>query len=61
MAYANLLYTTPFQYAKLKYPEVGLLLANVIPRLILTIFFVEKRQIDSGTLFQVSGLLLMAW
>lgn len=61
MAYASLLYTTPFHCAKLKYPEVGLLLANVIPRLILTIFFVEKRQFDSETVFQVSALLLMAW
>lgn len=54
MAYANLLYTASFQYAKLKYPEVGLLLANVIPHLIFTIFFVEKQQFDSETVFQVS-------
>lgn len=54
MTYANLLYTTPFQYAKLKYPEVSLLLVNVIPHLILTIFFVEKQQFDSETVFQVS-------
>lgn len=54
MACVNLLYTAPFQYAKLKYPEVGLLLVNVIPHFILKICFVEKQQFDSETVFQVS-------
>lgn len=54
MAYACLVYTAPFQDAKLKYPEVSRLMANVIPHLTLQIFFVERQQFDSETVFQVS-------
>lgn len=54
MAYASLVYTAPLQYTKLKYPEVGRLMANVIPHLILQIFFVERQRFDSQTVFQVS-------
>lgn len=54
MAYSSLVYTAPFQYAKLKYPAVGGLMANVIPHLILQIFFIERQQFDCETVFQVS-------
>lgn len=54
MAYSSLVYTAPLQYAKLKYPEVSHLMANVIPHLIVQIFFIERQQFDSGTVFQVS-------
>lgn len=54
MAYSSLVYTAPFQYAKLKYPEVDCLMASVIPHVILQLFFTERQQFDCETVFQVS-------